>query len=142
MGLITDIAGAVVLELNAQSFTPPFTAVRHYRPEFDLAQLKTLRVSVVPRSIAIVSLGRSLNQHDVSVDVAVQAKIDAASTDDLDELMGLVEQIAEFFRLRRLTQVPSAVWQRTENSPIYSPEHLERHGVFTSILTLTFRVVR
>jgi hypothetical protein len=31
---------------------------------------------------------------------------------------------------------------RTENVPVYAPEHLEEYRQFTSVLTLTFRVVR
>jgi hypothetical protein len=37
--------------------------------------------------------------------------------------------------------MPSAMWVKTENLPIYSPEHLETKQVFTSLLTFTFRVV-
>jgi hypothetical protein len=56
--------------------------------------------------------------------------------------MALVEEIADFFRLRRLTSYPDAIWVRTDNVPVYAPEHLEEFRQFTSVLTLTFRVVR
>lgn len=140
--LVTDVAQAVADELNVGPFDPPLVAAREYRPTFDMAELKTLRVTVVPRSLSLAGLARSLNQHDVAVDVAVQKKVDAGDTGELDTLMGLVEQIAGFFRLRRLEQYPAAVWAKTENSPIYSPEHLESKGVFMSVLTLTFRVMK
>lgn len=145
MSLITTIAEAVVTELNgvpAGTFDQAFTAARHYRPQFDLAELKTLRVSVVPRSIDITGLMRNANQHDVAIDVAVQKKVNPADTAELDALMLLTEQIAEFFRLRRLAGLPEALWTKTDNVPVYSPEHLEQKQVFTSVLTLTFRVVR
>jgi len=145
MPLVTDIADAVVAELNSPppgTFAQAFTAARHYRPQFDLAELKTLRVSVVPRKVEITSLMRSANQNDVSVDVAVQKKVSPDDTAELDALMALVEQIADYFRLRRLTAVPTALWTKTENVPVYSPEHLEQKQVFTSVLTFTFRVVR
>lgn len=48
MSLITTIADAVVTELNGAApgtFAQAFTAARHYRPQFDLAELKTVRVS-------------------------------------------------------------------------------------------------
>jgi hypothetical protein len=68
----------------------------------------------------------------------------ARCSDDagLDELMSLVERLADGLRLKRLSDVPEAMWVKTENSPIYSPEHLETKGVFTSVLTVTYRVVR
>ena len=149
MSLITDIADAVAAELNAApagTFARDFTAVRHYRPLFDLAELKTLRVSVVPKGIEITRLGRNANQHDVSVDVAVQKKLDdpapGSEAAEMDGLMLLAGQIADFFRLRRLTAQPSAVWMKTEHSPIYALEHLEQKRVFTSVLTFTFSVMR
>ncbi len=145
-----DIADALVTALNAApvppatGFSPAFTAVRAYRPQFDLEELKTLRVSVVPKAIEITSLGRRSNQHDVSVDVAVQQKVDLTDSATLDALMLLVQQIADFLRLRRidLGDGSSAVWVKTENTPIYSPDQLETKQVFTSVLTFTFRVVR
>jgi hypothetical protein len=145
MSLITTIADAVVTELNGAgpgAFGQAFTAARHYRPQFDLAELKTLRVSVAPKGIAITGLMRNANQHDVSIDVAVQKKVSPTDAAELDSLVLLTEQIADFFRLRRLSALPEALWTKTDNLPVYSPEHLEQKQVFTSVLTLTFRVVR
>jgi len=142
MAVVTDIADAVVQELNGHTFSQALTAVRHYRPIFDLAQMQDLHVTVVPKGLAIERLDRSRNQHDVQVDIAVQKKCQAADNAELDPLMALVEEIADFFRLRRLTAWPEAVWIRTENVPIYAPEHLDELRQFTSVLTLTFRVVR
>lgn len=143
MALITDIADAVTAQLNAaagQLIAGGFTAVRHYRPVFDLREMNTLRVSVVPRGVAITPLNRQANQHDVQIDVAVQRKVDDADLASLDELMGLVERIGELFRHRRLDGLPKAVWVKTENKPVYSTEHLEQYRQFTSVLTITWRV--
>ena len=145
-----NVADALVTLLNAApvppatGFTPTFTAERAYRPQFDLEELQTLRVSVVPKAIEIQTLGRRANQHDISIDVAVQQKVDVADSAALDTLMALVQQIADFVRLRRIDLAggSSAVWIKTDNTPIYSPEHLETKQVFTSVLTFTFRVVR
>ena len=145
MSLITTIADAIVTELNGAApgtFAQAFTAARHYRPQFDLAELKTMRVSVVPKAIGITGLMRNANQHDVSIDVAVQKKVSPTDPAELDGLMLLTEQIADFFRLRRLSALPEALWTKTDNVPVCSPEHLEQKQVFTSVLTLTFRVVR
>ena len=146
MPMIIDIADSVVAALNHPPDPTPFgmtfTAQRHYRPVFDLAALKVLHVTVVPRRIEISMWSRSKNVHDISVDVAVQKKVTASDVAEIDGLMGLVEQIADFFRLRRLSSYPDAIWVKTENIPVYEPEHLESKQVFTSVLTLTFRVTR
>lgn len=142
MSLVLDIADAVANELNTGSFSQTFIAQRLYRPEFDLTAMKSLHVTVVPKAIASSSLSRSANQFDVSVDVAVQKKIATEEESEIDPLMLLVEELADFFRLRRLSAYANASWLKTENAPVYSPEHLETKKLFTSVLTFTFRVVR
>ena len=140
MALIADIADAVVAELNAGSFSVPFTAERLYRPDFELPDMKDLHVSVVPHGLEMSTAGRALSQHDVQIDLAVQKKLDAADNAEIDALMGLVEELAEFLRTKR--QFGDAVWVRTENSPVYSQEHLGELRQFTSVLTATLRVVK
>jgi len=140
MALIADIADAVVAELNAGSFSVPLTAERLYRPDFELPDMKDLHVSVVPHGLEMSTAGRALSQHDVHIDLAVQKKLDAADNAEIDALMGLVEELAEFLRTKR--QFGDAVWVRTENSPVYSQEHLGELRQFTSVLTATLRVVK
>ena len=101
MTLITTIADAVVTELNGApsgTFAQAFTAARQYRPQFDLVELKTVRVSVVPKAIGITGLMRNANQHDVSIDVAVQKKVSPTDPAELDGLMLLTEQIADLLQ--------------------------------------------
>jgi hypothetical protein len=81
-------------------------------------------------------------QCDVSVDVAVQKKLQSESNDEVDRLMSLVEEIADFFRGRKLSEYPRASWIAAANEPVYSPGHLEELRQFTSVLTVTFRMVR
>ena len=142
MSLVIDIADAVTDELNAGSFGQTFIAERLYRPEFDLAEFKTLRVTVVPKGLSTSGLSRGQNQYDVSVDVAVQKKLTTEDDAEIDPLMSLVEELADFFRLRRLAGSPGAAWLKTENAPVYAPEHLETKKLFTSVLTFTFRLGR
>ena len=142
MAVITDIADAVVAQLNAGTFSQAFTAERAFLPVFELADLKDVRVTVVPKSLAIIPGGRAHNQHDYAIDVAVQKKLDAADNAEIDPLMTLVDEIADFFRLKRLESYPGAMWLKTENEPVYSQEHLDQLRQFTGLLTFTFRVMR
>ena len=142
MAVITDVADAVVAELNATSFSQTLEAKRSYVPQFDLAEMKDLHVTVVPKGVTILPGSRSKNQHDLAIDVAIQKKLDKADNAEIDVLMGLVDEIADRFRLKRLDSYPGAVWLKTEQQPIYSQEHLDQMRQFTSVLTFTFRVVR
>ena len=84
-----------------------------------------LRVTVVPKAVEIDATTRALAQHDYSIDIAVQKRL-SSDQSEMDGLMGLVEEIADFFRQRRLTQYPAAIWIKTANVPIYAPDHLDQ----------------
>jgi hypothetical protein len=142
MAVILEIANAVVAELNGATFSMPFTAVRHYQPKFDLMEMKTLHVSVVPRSLlAAKAVDRNQASVDYLIDVGVQQKTDMSQA-ALDGLMALVEEIADHFRGKPLSGYPSARCMVVKNEPIYFPDHLEQLRQFTSVLTLTFRLWR
>ena len=142
MARITDIADAVVAAMNGHTFSQAFTAARAYRPVFELQDMKDLRVTVVPKAVELTTAGRGLAQSDVQIDIGVQKKLAApGSTDDaeIDALMGLVQEIAEF--IRATGRFGDAAWIKTDNAPIYSQEHLGELRQFTSVLTLTLRVM-
>jgi len=139
MSTIADIAEAVVTALNGHTFSQPFRAARAYRAAFDLAEMKDLHVTVVPKGVEMSTAGRGLSQSDVQIDVGVQKKLAGGENTEIDALMGLVQEIAEF--IRSTGRFGDAVWVRTENVPIYSQEHLAELRQFTSVLTLTLRLV-
>lgn len=142
MSVITDVADSVVTELNAASLSLSFTAKRYYMPRFDLKDMKDLHVSVVPKGTQITKNDRIHNIHDISIDIAIQKKFDKGDLPEIDPLLQLAEEIADLFRLRRLSSYPAAHWLKTEHSPIYSQEHWDELREFTSVITLTFRVLR
>ena len=148
MSAIIDIAEAVVAEINDAGVLPSdVSAKRHYVPTFELKDMDTLHVSVVPRAVAIQPMGRSYCQHDVQIDIGIQQRFPPGSGPDdqqitVDALMQQVEQISELLRGKRLSPLPEAVWLRTQNDPVYAPEHMDQLRQFTSVLTLTYRVTR
>ncbi len=141
MSVVVAIGDAVVTDLNAGSFSQSFTAERNYLPLYELSDLKTLRVTVVPNATAMETKARNASQHDVDIDIAVQQKLTKTDNTTIDPLMALVEEIADHFRFKRFSS-PSAIWIRTENEPVFAQEHLDQYRVFTSLLTLTFRLLR
>lgn len=141
----STIAEAVLAEINgsASLITQPATIARAYRPMFDLKELADLHVTVVARSIMMEMATRSLTQSDIEIDVGVMKKLsdDLSGNDEMDAMMELVRDIVAFFDRRALAAAPTALWVRTENDPIYLPEHIDQHRQFTSVITLTYRVM-
>ena len=140
MPVITQIADAVVATLNAATLTQPVTATRAYLPRAEVADLKSLKVTVVPSSVVNASASRSQSQQDIAIDVAIQKKPGNEQNASFDPLLALAEEIGELFRAKRLTTFPLAACIKTEFKTIYAPEHIENLRTFTSVLTLTFRV--
>lgn len=144
MALILDIADAVTAELNAApagTFDPAIAAVRRVLPEFDLADLAELKVSVVPKAVEISGSTRSVSQFDCQIDIGVQMKLGKDLDTEVAALCGLMDGIAGYLRRRPLAAAPHAVWVRTQNDPVYAPDHLAEQRTFTSVLTVTYRAV-
>lgn len=143
MSALVDIADAVAASINARTFDPPITAERSHLPIFDLGRVgDAIQVSVVPRSLTVANASRATNVFDASIDVGVQRKVDPNDPAQIDALLDLVERIGDHLRLKRLGTLPEAQWLTSEHDPILAAEHLERLSVFTSVLTLTYRLTR
>ncbi|NLX60076.1 MAG: hypothetical protein GXY74_13440 [Phycisphaerae bacterium] len=145
MSLVINIADAVTAELNvapAGTFDPAITAVRRVLPEFELADLAELKVSVVPKSVMITGSTRGVSQYEISVDIGVQRKLGKDLDSEVVVLGTLMDQIADYLRRRQLSAAPYAAWIGIAHEPVYAPEHLAEQRVFTSVLTVTYRAMR
>ena len=145
---IIDIADAVVAALNAAAnpdppgepgFSQAFTATRKALPSFDLADLAGLHVTVVPKAVDVSGATRSLSQHDFQIDVGVQKKLGTDLEAETAAMLALVDEIAAFLGRRAMA---GGAWVRSANEPVYSPEHLAEKRLFTSVLTVTYRLMK
>lgn len=139
--VVVEIAEAVTTAINAATLSQTFVAERAYVPVHELPDLVDLAVTVVPTSIGVTPLTRHSDDHEYTVDVGVQKRC-TPDTTDADPLMLLVEEIIDLFRGKTLTGYTAAKCLRVANDPIYVPAHLDDERVFTSVVTLTFRVAR
>ncbi len=146
MPLITDIADAVVTEVNTPGSVSPLegvaVAVRQYRPRKELKDLKVLAVTVVPKAVEVGGATRGTQQFDCEIDVAVQQKLADDSDTAIDPLVQKVEQLIDYLSRRRLAALPEVVPVKVQNNPIYAVEHLDELRVFTSVITITYRALR
>ena len=142
MAKIVQLLDAVVDCLNSGSFTPPFRAVKAYRPAYELTGMDSLHVTVMPRAAACSLIDRTTLAYTFKVDIAVQQKLPSDSPDNLvEQLLDLLEQISEYLAGGVLS-AGDATWQAVENEPIYIPEHAENLRQFTGVLTVTYRMIQ
>ncbi len=98
MALATDIADAVAAELAGGTFSQPIDPLRRVLPEYELSDLKDLRVTVVPASIQIEGTSRALSQHDVRIDIGIQKKLGKTIDAEVAQLCELVDEVVEFLK--------------------------------------------
>ncbi|MEW6249194.1 MAG: hypothetical protein AB1716_00980 [Planctomycetota bacterium] len=142
MTTAVEIASAICAHLNSTPLALDFEAMRKYRPAYTLDELATLRVTVVPKSVAISNAARNTDYFEVAVDVAVQKQVQPDNLGELDALAAFIEQVADTLRHQRLPGYPAAAWQSLAADPIFDPDHLSERNVFTAVLTVTYRVQR
>jgi hypothetical protein len=135
---IIALADAVAAAINTGSFSMPVTAQRLLLPEFELADLADLKVTVVPKSVEMATLTRQTMIYEVAIDVGIQKKLNGEVDTELPGLLNLVEEINVFLRKHALS---GAVWTKSSIDPIYAREHLSQSRVFTSVLTITYKLV-
>ena len=137
MSRATVLAEAIKDGLNDAEFDPSFTAVRSYRPLWELKDLKTLRVMVIVPTIIQETISRIGNLDTISVDIAIMKQVDPSDNDAVDILMGLVEDVAEYFRS---TNFDNALWEKTLITIPYDISDLVESRVFYSVIRVQYRI--
>jgi hypothetical protein len=96
-------------------------------PDFELETRHSISYSPQVDIVIRRALGQDEQEEDGSLVLA-----------EIDDLVYLVEQIAEFFVTDRFSEVESIIWQRTQILAAYKASHLRQHRQFTGIIRLTF----
>ena len=140
MSTVTTVAKAVAAELNRHSgFNIPFTATFSVKPNFDLAELDTIRVVIVPKAYELGSITRASTKYVATVDIGIMQRIGKMSPEDaVDKLGDLVEEIIEFLKAQTLSDFPAGQVIGITNDPLYVPDHLTGQRTFTSVLTIQY----
>jgi hypothetical protein len=140
---LVEIADAVVAALQAGTYSQPIAPARKYLANYEIKDLEpTVVVTVIPRNSVSSPASRTTCQYDHTLDLAVQKKI-SGDDEDLDDLMGLVDEIERSLRLQTVTTASDkkAKWTATASEAAYDLKHLEEKRVFTSVMSLTYRVI-
>jgi hypothetical protein len=111
-----------------------------FAPNFKAQDLRTLHVTVVPQSLADENISRDRIARTVKVDIGIQKKLDSATTEEIDALVRLAEEVITFFRLKGLAD-GKCICTKMEIPAVFVPEHIHESRIFTSVITLIFRVL-
>jgi hypothetical protein len=139
MSTASDIADGVVTLINQGSYSKSFTAKRVTVPSFELETLKDVEVHIWPESERYAGSSRSGTEIEYLISLALRAPVDPYNSQQLDELLTLVEEIQD-----TLLTVPvnNAGFRGMEADPLYNLDTLDDLRAFVSVLSITYIKVR
>ena len=143
---LIQIADAVAAELNSPAFQPriaeAFRAERVYLPDFELQDLKQLKVVVIAAASPQQEFAtREMNQAEYGIEIGIQKKVSSTSPEELDPLLAFAGEIGSFLRRRELAAFPEAVPIRLQNDPAYEADLLYERRQFASVIEITYQVL-
>lgn len=135
---LVNLAQAVTDKLNTGgAFTPPLNAERTYQLFYELAEAKTPKVSVYASAdTSPEKCDRSRWKHELTIDVAVQRKLDTDENAEKDALVELADRCCEYIKANR----PDGPWKLMEAGvqPFSQNELLKQNKLFTAVARFLF----
>jgi hypothetical protein len=147
--ILVSTADAVLSVLSDNKFSQEFEPVRSYADwELPLEDAGVLHVDVVPVGSPEIELetGGSIG-YMPQVDIVIRKRLatDQQEADgtlvlpEIDDLVYLAQEIAEYFVAGRLAGFEDAAWERTQILAAFKPSHLRQYRQFTAVIRVTFR---
>lgn len=142
-----QIADALAAGLASYTFSPPYASinpVRRYVPDYEIAELGSLHVSVVPGPVTTekTARGSDLFQHQIAVVLARQTD---GSNADLDALGQLAEEILDAIRSEALdtpTMPPMCRYLSAEMETSLDRDAMTDRRVYLAQLAITYHLPR
>ena len=132
-----QIADQMAAQINAVTFGVPIVARRAYVVALNLRELKTIQVSIVPKSVETTRFSRGEKLATIEIDLAIQRTVQ--DTEEADALMILTDQVIDLFEFRDLDN-DVATHIKTDRKFIYDSEGMETKKLFTSLTMLTYQL--
>jgi len=144
--LIVKLCKAVRDHLDGATYTIPFEPRRGYDAEVSLRDLEAMNapdVLVMPAELdRDLEEGTRAGPADTyQVDVGVRRKLKTKAVEEVDPFVDLMEEIQTDLLGERAVGYQEAVCVGARIAPVFSPDHLEKQGVFFSVLHLTFKAI-
>lgn len=140
--ILTQVADAVLDELQNNTFSQPFTSERVYLPRYTPKELKDLHVTVVPAGWQSDYQSRQMTRRLCTIQVGLQKKLTSEDNTEIDPLVGLAQEIEDYFRtIKRLKSVEAILMTVECLAVPADDDDLDQRKIFTSVLALTYRVV-
>ena len=141
MSRIVSLVDQIVTDLNAQTFSQPFTAERKFVWHPDLSEVQDLAVSVLPKQIEQHREARKFDGYMYGVDVVITKSVQGDEDAEIDSMLTLTEEVNTYLRSNEVVTVSTVDyhWTSTINDPIYMQETIKDHQLYTALITTMYR---
>lgn len=152
MNALSTITAAVAAAIDGATFTtPPDLVERVFVPDYGTEDSR-LVIQVCGLQETPDINGESSNrfecEHDYTVKAVIFKRVNAGNVTrsdpttmaELDGLSDLREQLLDF--LKNTRGMGDAFLKELTNAPVYDPVALDTRGVFASVITITYRMLR
>ncbi len=149
MSTLTDIADAVTAELNAETWSQSFTAVRMNVPRHKRDEMQNMLVTVAPKSRTTTRATRGQSYKNIEVFVGIEKGLTLESdlNTESDPLIQLGEDIAEYFENgRSLATYPGAPcvsvkFGSGDEAPWLNAKEENEYVLYSGIIVLEFQLL-
>ena len=133
------VVGLGLPPVDGQAAVPGITVTP--LPGVELDKLTAVpQLTVVPKSVQPQHMTRAGRADNITIDIGVQAKITGRPEEDVPKLCRLARAVLDYMWGLKLTREPEAVFMDAGIDPVYAPEHLQQLRVFTSVVSVTYKV--
>ncbi len=149
--MIDDLCIAVRDQLNAATFTPPFTVTINDSPEFDIEDLASLKVTMLPFGVMREAETRGHDSEQFVIQIAFQKHAPARPEGGTDsvvtmskELRNLQQTVANWLSVRSRRIPPTyttARLRKIEQVPLYDSTALRQERRYVGVMQLTYDAI-
>ena len=144
MATIPDIVAAVYSEVAGSGlFGSGDTVRRSWLPREDVRDMAVGAVlaTVMAQDQTLEVLTRGAMLKTLSVNIAIQCKVEDFEAATVDPLVELAESLASYMFQRALPLAPDAIFMGVNLAPIMSSVHADDFSVFTSVVTVRYKTM-
>lgn len=137
---IIELANAIVADLRAATLPMPFDVERRWVPEYEISDLRSLRIAVAPMAIdPRIKITRSDDQLDMVIAVSLMRKMDETADADLDPYVTMAMATAKHLAGGTLSAAPTAKLVKLAHDPLVDLGWFKNHRTFFSLISTTWR---
>ena len=134
-----DLAESVKTHLEAGSFSVPADYLVEV-PQVDISDYEKCRVVILPGTDDIENADRSGSSDDLTIDIAIQKKLENTDIGQIKTLAGYVQELRAALERVNFTDSENVTWlqQSILIDPVFNFAHARENLLFSSSISIVY----